>query len=103
MPPPNSRPSACSAAAPDKVLAGARRLRRGRRSARIAPFSAGSVKGVAGSWLLESDRRALAVVARADAACLWRALEDAGRPFGISCVGYEAARRYALLERSAAG
>lgn len=68
----------------------------------IAPFSAGTVKGVDVMWLLESDRRALAVVARADAARLWRALEDAGRPFGISCVGYEAARRYALLERSAA-
>ncbi len=67
----------------------------------IAPFSAGTVDGVDVMWLLESDRRAVALVARAEAADLWRALEDAGRPFGLSCVGYEAARRYALLERSA--
>ena len=32
-------------------------------------------------------------------ATAWRAIEQAGRPFGISCVGIEAARRYALLER----
>ena len=67
-----------------------------------APFGAGTVEGVDVMWLLESDRKALALVTRADAADLWRALEDAGRPFGISCVGHEAARRYALLERSAA-
>jgi glycine cleavage system aminomethyltransferase T len=68
----------------------------------IAPFSTGTVDGVEVMWLMQSDRRALALVARADAADVWRALENAGRPFGISCVGYEAARRYALLERSAA-
>jgi len=68
----------------------------------VAPFSVGEVHGVGVMWLLESDRRALALVPRAQAAELWRALEDAGRPFGISCVGHEAARRYALLERSAA-
>jgi len=67
-----------------------------------APFSAGVVRGVDVMWLLESDREALALVARSQAAELWRMLEDAGRPFGISCVGHEAARRYALLERSAA-
>ena len=30
----------------------------------------------------------------------WLAIERAGRPFGISCVGHEAASRYALLERT---
>jgi hypothetical protein len=29
----------------------------------------------------------------------WLAIERAGRPFGISCVGDEAACRYALMER----
>jgi glycine cleavage system aminomethyltransferase T len=67
----------------------------------VSPFGAGVVHGVEVMWLLESDRRAVALVGRGQAAELWRALEDAGRPFGLSCVGHEAARRYALLERSA--
>jgi hypothetical protein len=31
---------------------------------------------------------------------VWRAVERAGRPFGLSCVGQEAAGRYSLLERT---
>ncbi len=68
----------------------------------VAPFGAAVVHGVDVMWLLESDRRALALVNRAQAGELWRTLEDAGRPFGLSCVGHEAARRYALLERTSA-
>jgi glycine cleavage system aminomethyltransferase T len=68
----------------------------------VSPFGAGVVRGVDVMWLLESDRRAVAIAGREQAGDLWRALEDAGRPFGLSCVGNEAARRYALLERSAA-
>ena len=64
------------------------------------PFSSRSVAGVDVSWLLESDRSAVAVIARDRAAEVWRAIELAGRPFGISCVGQEAAGRYALLERA---
>lgn len=65
----------------------------------VAPFAAGSVAGIDAFWLLESDCRALVVVPDALAGAAWRAIESAGRPFGISCVGIEAARRYALLER----
>ena len=65
-----------------------------------APFSSRSVAGVGVSWLLESDRSAVAVVEQGRAADVWRAIELAGRPFGISCVGQEAAGRYALLERA---
>jgi hypothetical protein len=57
------------------------------------------VAGIEARLLLESDRRALLLVASELAADAWRAIEQLGRPFGISCVGLEAARRYALLER----
>lgn len=67
---------------------------------RIAkPFARGWVEGIPVSWLLQSDRRALALVSREDAGEAWLAIERAGRPLQISCVGDEAARRYALLER----
>lgn len=68
---------------------------------RAQPFARGSVNGVELEWLLESDRRALALVTRADAGMVWLAIEKAGRPFGLSCVGQEAASRYRLLERAA--
>ncbi len=66
----------------------------------VAPFAHGQVAGIPTSWLLHSDRRALALVPREHAGQAWLAIEDAGRPFGISCVGQEAAARYALLERT---
>jgi glycine cleavage system aminomethyltransferase T len=65
----------------------------------VHPFSPGTVEGIDVLWLLESDRRALALVAHERAGDLWRALEQAGHEFGISCVGRDAATRYALLER----
>jgi glycine cleavage system aminomethyltransferase T len=64
-----------------------------------APFTRAAVDGIEASWLLESDHRALALVPRAHATGAWRAIEAAGRPFGISCIGHDAASRYALLER----
>jgi glycine cleavage system aminomethyltransferase T len=64
------------------------------------PFCTASVAGADVSWLLESDRSAIALVASDCAADVWHAIEAAGRPFGISCVGQEAAGRYALLERA---
>jgi hypothetical protein len=67
---------------------------------RVAPFSAARIGTVDVSWLLESPRRALALVARERAATAWRALEEAGRPFAISCVGQHAAARYSLLDPS---
>ena len=66
----------------------------------VAPFTHGLLAGVPTSWLLQSDRRALALMPREHAGEAWLAIERAGRPFGISCVGYEAAARYALLERA---
>ncbi len=70
------------------------------RDARQAkPFTRGSVDGIPARWLLESDHRAIALVDREQAGEAWLAIEQAGRPFGISCVGHEAAFRYALMER----
>ena len=66
----------------------------------VAPFAHGSIAGIPASWLLQSDRQALALVPRERAGEAWLAIERAGRPFGISCVGHEAASRYALLERT---
>jgi glycine cleavage system aminomethyltransferase T len=64
-----------------------------------SPFGFRPVAGIDAFWLLESDRQALALVPAAFAGHAWRAIELAGRPFGISCVGSEAARHFALLER----
>lgn len=66
---------------------------------RARPFARGWVDDIPAWWLLQSDRRAIALVSRDDAAEAWLAIERAGRPFGISCVGQEAASRYALVER----
>lgn len=63
------------------------------------PFGRGSVERTPAWWLLQSDRRALALVTREQAGEAWLAIERAGRPFGLSCVGHEAAARYALMER----
>ena len=63
------------------------------------PFAHGSVDGIAARWLLQSDRRALVLVDRESAGDAWLAIERAGRPYGISCVGQEAADRYTLMER----
>jgi glycine cleavage system aminomethyltransferase T len=66
---------------------------------RVAPFTASDAGGVQALWLLESDRSALALMPSESAAELWGAIEGAGRPFGVSCVGTDAAERYALLDR----
>jgi hypothetical protein len=66
----------------------------------VAPFSHALLAGIPTSWLLQSDRRALALVPSARAGEAWLAIERAGRPLGISCVGHDAACRYALLERT---
>ena len=65
-----------------------------------APFGRGAIAGTDAWWLLESDRRALLLVDRERAGEVWRAIEHAGRPFGLSCIGQEAAGRYSLLERT---
>jgi glycine cleavage system aminomethyltransferase T len=63
------------------------------------PFARGWVEAIPAWWLLQSDRRAIALVSREDAGAAWLDIERVGRPFGISCVGYEAAARYGLVER----
>ena len=65
----------------------------------VKPFARGSIQDTPTWWLLQSDRRALALVDRGQAGEAWLAIERAGRPHGISCVGQEAAARYALMER----
>jgi glycine cleavage system aminomethyltransferase T len=66
----------------------------------VAPFGRGTIAGSDAWWLFESDHSALLLVDRERAGEVWRAIEHAGRPFGLSCVGHEAAGRYALLERT---
>jgi glycine cleavage system aminomethyltransferase T len=66
----------------------------------VSPFGRSTIAGTGAWWLLESDRSALLLVDRERAGEVWRAIERAGRPFGLSCVGQEAAGRYALLERT---
>jgi glycine cleavage system aminomethyltransferase T len=63
------------------------------------PFARASIDWIPASWLLQSDHHAMALVPRERAGEAWLAIERAGRPFGISCVGDEAACRYALMER----
>jgi glycine cleavage system aminomethyltransferase T len=65
----------------------------------VPPFTTARVGRVDARWLLESHHRALALVPDEHAGTVWRMIEQAGRPLGISCVGLEAASRYALLER----
>jgi glycine cleavage system aminomethyltransferase T len=67
---------------------------------RVAPFGRGTIAGSEVWWLLESDRSAIMLAPSEQAGRVWRAIESAGRPFGLSCVGQEAAGRYALLERT---
>jgi hypothetical protein len=66
---------------------------------RAQPFARGSIERIPAWWLLQSDRRALALVPPERAGEAWVAIERMGRPFGISCVGHEAACRYAVMER----
>jgi glycine cleavage system aminomethyltransferase T len=60
-------------------------------------FTPARVGGVLVNWLIESSHNALAVVERAEALVVWRAIETAGRPFGLAYVGREAGARYRLL------
>jgi glycine cleavage system aminomethyltransferase T len=66
----------------------------------VPPFTTATVAGCEVQWLLESARSALLLVGREFAPDMWQAIEQAGRPFGISCVGLDAASRYGLLERA---
>lgn len=67
---------------------------------KTAPFTGHQVAGIPTMWLLQSDQHALALVSSDNAGEIWLTIERTGRPFGLSCVGQEAAARYALLERA---
>ena len=65
----------------------------------LAPYSAGELAGQRVNLLLESDRRALLITEAAHADEVWRALEIAGRPLGLSLIGLDALERFALFEK----
>lgn len=63
----------------------------------VAPLRHHPVDGHDVVWLLQSDRRAAAIVSRRQAGSLWQAIMRAGRDLRISAVGQDAVDRYALL------
>lgn len=65
-----------------------------------APFSELQVRGHDVAWLLDDSVGALAIVEPASAAAIWHAIDEAGRPHGVSCVGLDAIERYALMQRA---
>ena len=67
----------------------------------VPPLTAHAIAGADVLWLLESDDKALALVAVADAPAVWHRIEHAGQPFGLCAVGHEALDRYALIRRIA--
>jgi glycine cleavage system aminomethyltransferase T len=68
----------------------------------VPPFTTGALEGLHAMWLLESEHRALVLIAGADADAAWHAIERAGRAQHICCVGQDALARYELLERRSA-
>ncbi len=67
----------------------------------VPPLTAHTGAGAEVLWLLESDDKALAVMASADAPTVWHTIERAGQGFGLCAVGQEALARYALIRRTA--
>jgi hypothetical protein len=65
----------------------------------LAPFTSTRLAGVDALLLLQSDRRALALVAAEHATRVWERAERALRGLGGSLVGLDAARRFELLDR----
>jgi glycine cleavage system aminomethyltransferase T len=65
----------------------------------VPPLTRHAGAGADVLWLLESDDKALAIMATADAPTVWHTIERAGRCFGLCAVGQEALARYALIRR----
>jgi glycine cleavage system aminomethyltransferase T len=65
----------------------------------VPPLTAHTTTGSEVLWLLESDDKALALTAAADAPAVWHAIERAGRRFGLCAVGQDALARYGLIRR----
>ncbi|MGH2895610.1 MAG: hypothetical protein ACRDPM_20405 [Solirubrobacteraceae bacterium] len=66
----------------------------------VPPLTAHSGTGADVLWLLESDDKALALMATADAPAVWHTIERAGQRFGLCAVGQEALARYGLIRRA---
>jgi glycine cleavage system aminomethyltransferase T len=67
----------------------------------VPPLTAHTGTGADVLWLLESDDKALALMAAADAPAVWHTIERAGQRYGLCAVGQEALARYALIRRIA--
>jgi glycine cleavage system aminomethyltransferase T len=67
----------------------------------VPPLTAHTGTGAEVLWLLESDDKALALMAAADAPAVWHTIERAGQRHGLCAVGQEAVARYALIRRIA--
>jgi glycine cleavage system aminomethyltransferase T len=65
----------------------------------VPPLTRHAGAGADVLWLLESDDKAFAIMATADAPTVWHTIERAGRCFGLCAVGQEALARYALIRR----
>jgi hypothetical protein len=65
----------------------------------VRPFSSAAIDNVDVSVLLQSFLRALVLVRAESAGLVWHALSEAGAQFGLSCVGAEAVKRFALLDQ----
>ena len=65
----------------------------------VPPLTTHTAAGADVLWLLESDDKALALMAAADAPAVWHTIERAGQRFGLCAVGQEALARYALIRR----
>ena len=67
----------------------------------VPPLTAHTGTGADVLWLLESDDKALALMAAGDAPAVWHTIERAGQRYGLCAVGQEALARYALIRRIA--
>ena len=65
-----------------------------------APYTEVPIRGHRVCWLLEGPTCALASVDAENAGEVWQAIELAGRPHGISCVGLDSIDRYTMVERA---
>ena len=68
----------------------------------MPPVTRHRYDGGAATWVLHTDDEAWAVLPRAEAPALWRAIERAGQPFSLCAVGQDAIARYGLIRRSTA-
>jgi glycine cleavage system aminomethyltransferase T len=63
----------------------------------VPPFGSLRIAGADVSVLLQSDESALLLVPAMHADRVWHAVERAGRPFVMGCVGIEALERFTLV------